>query len=120
MMSKAMEYAWRLLTSRIGLAAILGAALWVWHVTDKAQALKSARDGYVQQVELTEAQEKLAELRRRAAVADDANRVLQEKVQASEGEALRFAAELEAYKNETDINPNGHVDDDLLRRLRSN
>lgn len=120
MMSIALAFGWRLLTCRIGLAAILCAALWAWHVYDKALAITAARDGYVLQVELAAAQAKLAELRRRAAVADDANRVLQEKVQASEGEAPRFAAELEAYENETDINPDGVVDGDLLRRLRSN
>ncbi|HDZ81278.1 MAG TPA: hypothetical protein ENH56_08530 [Roseobacter sp.] len=120
MMSIALKFGWRLLTSRVGLAVILCAGLWTWHVIDKSQAINSARDGYVLQVELAAAQAELAELRRRAAVADDANRVLQEKVQASEGEALRFAAELEAFENETDINPEGVVDGDLLRRLRSN
>lgn len=120
MMSIGLKFGWRLLTSRIGLAVILCAGLWAWHVIDKAQAITSARDGYVLQVELAAAQAELAELRRRAAVADDANRVLQEKVQASEGEALRFAAELEAFESETDINPEGVVDGDLLRRLRSN
>ncbi len=120
MMAIMLKFGWRFLTSRIGLAAILCAALWGWHVRDKAQAIAAARDGYVLQVELAEAQAELAELRRRAAVADEANRVLQEKVQASEGEALRFAAEMEAYENETDINPDGVVSDDLLRRLRAN
>ena len=97
-----------------------GFGLWALHELDKSRAVKAARDGYVLQVELAEAQAELAELRRRAAVADEANRVLQEKVQASEGEALRFAAELEAYENETDINPDGVVSDDLLRRMRAN
>lgn len=120
MMSIGLKFGWRLLTSRIGLAVILCAALWAWHAYDKAQAITAARDGYVLQVELAAAQAELAEMRRRAAVADEANRVLQEKVQVSEGEALRFAAELEAYESETEINPDGVVNDDLLRRLRSN
>jgi len=120
MISIALKFGWRLLTSRVGLAVILCAGVWTWHVADKSQAINRARDGYVRQVELAAAQAELAEMRRRAAVADDANRVLQEKVQASEGEALRFAAELEAFENETDINAEGVVDGDLLRRLRSN
>ncbi len=120
MMSIGLKFGWRLLTSRVGLAVILCAGLWAWHVFDKSRAITNARDGYVARVELAAAQAELSELRRRAAVADDANRVLQEKVQVSEGEALRFAAELEAYENETEINPDGVVSDDLLRRLRSN
>jgi hypothetical protein len=119
-MTIALGYGWRFLSSRMGLCIILCVALWGWHVIDKSQAIADARDGYVLQVEMAAAQAELAELRRRAAVADDANRVLQEKVQASTGEALRFAAELEAFENETDINSDGVVDGDLLRRLRSN
>ncbi len=119
-MTFALQFGWRLLSSRLGLSIILCVALWGWHVIDKSQAIADARNGYVLQVEMAAAQAELAELRRRAAVADDANRVLQEKVQASTGEALRFAAELEAFENETDINPDGVVDGDLLRRLRSN
>lgn len=116
----ALRYGWQLLSSRMGLAVVVCALLWVWHVHDKQQALDTARDGYVQQVELAAAEAELAELSRRAAVASDANRVLQEKVQVAEGDALRFAAELEAFENETEINPDGVVDGDLLRRLRSN
>jgi hypothetical protein len=119
-MAIALRAGWQLLTSRVGLAVMLCVGLWALHVFDKSKAITSARDGYVLLVELAAAQAELAELQRRAAVADDANRVLQEKVQASTGEALRFAAELEAFENETDINPEGVVDGDFLRRLRSN
>jgi hypothetical protein len=111
---------WGLLTSRGGLAVVLCALLWGWHVYDKKQALSVAREGYVQQFELAAAQAELDALRRRKAVTDEANQTLQEKVQAAQGEALRFAAELEAFKRETQINPDGVVDSDLLRRLRSN
>lgn len=120
MMAVGLKFGWGLLTSRIGLALVLCGGLWVWHGYDKAQAMKAARNGYVQQAELANVQAELAEMKRRAAVASEANRVLQEKVQASEGEALRFAAELEAFENENDINPEGVVDGGLLRRLRSN
>lgn len=120
MMALALRFAWGFATSRGGLVVIVVAMASTWHVFDKARAIKSARDGYVLQVELIAAQAELAELRRRAAVADNANRVLREKVQASEGEALRFAAELEAFQNETEINPDGVVDSNLLRRLRAN
>ena len=110
----------RVLSSRVGLVAVVCAALWGLHVVDKSRAVNAARDGYVQQVELAAARAELAELRRRAAVAAEANVVLQEKVQVAEGEALRFAAELEEFEGETEINPDGIVDADILRRLRSN
>ncbi len=110
---------WRLLSSRVGLAVVLCAALW-GHTYDKRQAIRAAREGFVQQFELTAAQAELEALRGRMAAAQEANRALQEKVQVAEGEALRFAAELEAFERETQINPDGVVDSDLLRRLRSN
>lgn len=119
-MAIALRLGWRLLSSRVGLAVVVCALLWGWHVHDKRQAIRAARDGFVQQFELTAAQTELDALRRRMAAADQANRTLQEKVQVAEGAAMRFAAELEAFENETQINPEGIVDSDLLRRLQSN
>lgn len=119
-MALALRFGGRLLSSRAGLAVVLCALLWGWHVYDKRQAVNAAREGFVRQFELTAAQTELEALRRRAAATAEANRVLQEKMQVAEGQALRFAAELEAYQNETDINPDGLVDSDLLGRLRSN
>ena len=116
----ALRYGWQFLSSRVGLAVVVCALLWGWHLHDKQQALDVARDGYVQQVELAAAEAELAELIRRAAVASDANRALLEKVQVAEGDARRFAAEMEAFENETEINPDGVVDGDLLRLLQSN
>lgn len=110
----------RLLSSRAGLAAVLCALLWGWHAHDKRQAISAAREGFVRQFELTAAQAEMDALRRRMASAQEANRVLQEKVQVAEGEAQRFAAELEAFEHETEINPDGLVDPGLLGRLRSN
>lgn len=118
MMSLGLGQAWRLLTSRVGLAVIACALLWAWHVHDKRQAVDAARDGFVRGFELTAVQTQLEAMRRRMAAATEANRVLQEKIQAAEGEAQRFAAELEAYGRDTKINPDGIVDADLLRRLR--
>lgn len=120
MMSIGLKFGWRILSSRAGLAVILCASLWAWHVIDKAQAVTAARDGYIRQVELAAVEAELAELQRRAALANELNRVLQEKLQVVKGETLRFASELEAFENETNINPEGVVDVDLLRRLRSN
>lgn len=120
MMAVGLRFGWKLLSSRLGLAAVLCALLWGWHVYDKQQAISAAREGFIQQFELTAAQTELEALRRRMASAEEANRVLQERMQVAEGEALRFAAELEAFENETDINPDGVVDSDLLGRLRSN
>lgn len=116
--------AWRLgrtiLSSRLGLAVALCALLWGAHVYDKRQAVSAARNGFVRQFELAAAQAELDALQRRAAATELANQALQEKVQVAEGAALRFAAELEAYERETQINPDGLVDSGLLRRLRSN
>lgn len=112
--------AWRILSSRGGLAVALFALLWGWHVHDKRQALSVAREGYVRDFELIAAQTELDALKLRMAAAEIANQALQEKVQVAEGEALRFAAELEAFERDTQINPEGVVDSDLLRRLRSN
>jgi hypothetical protein len=120
LISVMMTFGWRIASHRLGLAAILCGLLWCWHVWDKSQAVISARSGYVLQVQLAEVQAKLDELRRRAAVAADANALLQEKMQVAEGQALRFASELKAFENETDINPDGLVDGDILKRLRSN
>lgn len=119
-MALALRYGGRLLSSRAGLAVVLCALLWGWHVYDKRQAINTAREGFVQRFKLTAAQTELETLRRRMAAAAEANRVLQEKVQVAEGEALRFAAELEVFEHETEINPDGVVDSDLFGRLRSN
>ncbi len=110
----------RLLTSRIGLVIVVCALLLGGHVYDKRQAVSAAREGFVREFELTAVQIELDAMRRRVAAADEANQALREKVQAAEGEALRFAAELEAYESETQVNPEGVVDTDLLRRLRAN
>jgi hypothetical protein len=110
----------RLLSSRLGLAVMLCAFLWGWHVQDKRQAVSAAREGFVQQFELSAAQAELDALRRRAAATELANQALQEKVQVAEGETRRFAAELEVYESETQINPDCAVDPGLLRRLRAN
>ncbi len=120
MMALVLRYGWRLATSRIGLAVIVCAMLWGWHVYDKRQALSAAREGFVQAFELTAAQAELDALRRRIAAAHHANDILQEQRQAAEGAALRTAATLETYELETPINPDGRVDTDLLGRLRAN
>ncbi|AUQ65160.1 hypothetical protein [Phaeobacter inhibens] len=66
------------------------------------------------------AQAELDAVRRQMAAAREASQALQEKVQAAEGEALRFAAELEVFESETQVNRDGVVDVSLLRRLRAN
>jgi hypothetical protein len=109
----------KFMTSRAGIAAAFCALLWGWHVYDKQQALRAAREGYVRAFELEAAQTELYGLRARMAATAEANRVLSEKVQAAEGVALRFERELEAYQNDTTINQDGVVDDGLLERLRS-
>ncbi len=111
---------WRVLSSRAGLAVALCALLWAWHAYDKRQAVQAARDGYVRRFELIAAQAEVDALRRRIAATTEANRTLQEKIQVAEGMAVRFAAELEAFEYDTQVNTLGIVDSDLLGRLRSN
>ena len=53
MMALGLRFGWKLLSSRLGLAAVLCALLWGWHVYDKRQAISAAREGFVQQFELT-------------------------------------------------------------------
>ena len=120
MMALVLRYGWRFLTSRIGLAVVVCALLWGWHVHDKRQAVSAAREGFVREFELTAVQTELDAMRRRKAAADEANQVLREKVQAATGEAMRFAAELEAYERDTQVNPEGVVDSGLVDRLRAN
>lgn len=111
---------WRMLTSRIGLAVLACALLWGWHIYDKRQTVNVAREGFVREFELIAAQAELDAVRRKMVAADSANRNLREKVQVAEGEALRFAAELETYERVTQVNPDGVVDSGLLERLRAN
>ena len=111
---------WSILTSRAGLIVLTIAAVLFWHFQDKAAAVEAAKDGLVRASELAAAQAELVELRRIMAVEREAAQALQEKVQVARGEALRFAAELEAYERETEVNPEGRVDADLLHRLRAN
>ena len=113
-----MNFLWGLLTSRLGLAAVLCLALFGWHAQDKKQALKHARDGYVQEFELAAVQAELTKLQKRMRITREANQTLQEKVQWAEGEAIRFASELEAFERDTEINPECVVDSDLLLLLR--
>ncbi|MEO0485261.1 MAG: hypothetical protein AAF092_05060 [Pseudomonadota bacterium] len=103
-----------------GAASLALAALWAWHEYDKRQAVNAAREGFVRAFELEASQAELAALRARMASTQEANRALQKKVQLAEGTARRFAAELEAFEDETQVNPDGLVDADLMRRLRSN
>lgn len=119
MIAVVLRYGGRFLSSRIGLAGLLCALLWGWHLYDARQSVRAAREGMVRAFELTAAEAELEALRRRMAAADQANQALREKVQAATGEALRFAAELEAYEHDTQINPEGRVDSGLFERLRA-
>ncbi len=114
-----MAWLLRLASSRLGLAALLCGALWAWHLHDRAAAIEAARDGYVRAVQLAAEQAKSARLARELAADRAAAQVLQKRLQVAEGQAARFAADLEAYERDTDINPDGVVDGDLLRLLRA-
>lgn len=114
-----MPMAGRLLTSRAGLVALAAVALWTWHVTDKRQAVDAAREGLVQEFELSAAQAELEALQARAAAVEAANAQLRGMLAAAEVEARQHALELEEYERETTVDPTGRVNADLLRRLRN-
>lgn len=111
---------WRLLSSRAGLILVVFALLFAWHYFDKRQALSAAREGYVQQFELTAAQTELEAVKRRAAATREANRMLNTKVLSADEAARQFQIELEGYQNEISENRSCIVDDDFLRLLRAN
>ena len=107
-------------TSAITAVAVILITLFGWHKIDKNSAVRRAVMEYVADVELTAARAQIAEANRRAAIAREATDRLDEKVQAAEGEAMRFEAEIEAYEREITISPDGRVSDDLFERLRGN
>lgn len=119
MMTLLMQGGWRVLTSRLGLVAVACALLWGWHVYDKRQAIDVALDGYVLEGELAAARAQLEVVLARTAAAEAANAQLQAQLATAETQALKQAAELEAFERETTVNPDGVVDGDLLRRLRN-
>lgn len=102
-----------------GVVAAGLAGLWWFHQYDKARAVAAARDGFVRDVELQAAQAERNVLRRRLEAVSLANASLSERVAESESAAQKFAQELEVFERDTEINPAGVVDGDLLRRLRS-
>ncbi|WP_299686668.1 hypothetical protein [uncultured Tateyamaria sp.] len=105
---------------RVALLLFVIAGLWGAHRLDKAAAVAKAMEGVVKEAELRAAEAEVTQLKARLAAAAAANENLQERAAVAEGEARRFEADLEAFEHETDVNPDGVVDDDLLRRLRSN
>lgn len=119
MIGVVLRYGAAALTSRFGLAVIVAGLLFLWHVQDRRQAVQSAVDGLVSAAEHQALKSERDAMRRQIAAAEDAARALQERVKGAEQDARRFAAELEAYERETEINPDCRVDPALLERLRS-
>ncbi len=122
MISWVLTKALRVFASRFGplaFAAVIAAGVFGWHVIDKRNAVAAARTGLVSAFELRAVQAELNALRLKARAVDEANQALREKVQAVKGEAEMFASELRRYENETDVNPDCVVDDNLLRLLRA-
>jgi len=120
MMALALKYGWQLLGSRIGLAVVLCAVLFGWHLQDKRQALRAAREGYVQALELTAARKEIETLEQRVAVAVAANSAMRDRVALAETDAQRVASELEEFERETQVNADCAVGPDVLGRLRAN
>lgn len=107
----------RAMTSRLGLAAMLLAGAYGWHVYDNRLAINAARDGFVREFELIAAQTELDVLRRRAIAVSAANEVLAERAATTEGEAIRMARELEEFQNATPVSMDCAVDRNIFDRL---
>lgn len=106
----------------IGLTVVsaLGAAF----AFDRSAVTKLTRERAIsqcgQEYDLSATRAELDALRAQIATESVAKQHLQEKIQVARGEAMRLAVELEAYERENEIDPDGVVGADLLRRLRSN
>ena len=107
-------------TSAITAVVVIALALFGWHKLDKSSAVRAAVMKYVADVELTAARAQIAEANRRARIATEANTRLDEKMQAAQGDALRYEAEIEAYEQQTTVSADGRVSNDLFDRLRGN
>lgn len=102
------------------MAVVILGLLFAWHIVDKRQAVRAAREGYVRQFELTAAQATLDALQLRAAATEEANRMLNSKIFSADEATRQFQAELKEYQNEILGNPSNTVDDDFLRLLLAN
>ena len=107
-------------TSAITAVVVIMLVLFGWHKLDKSSAVRAAVMKYVADVELTAARAQIAEANRRARIAAEASTRLDEKMQAAQGDALRYEAEIEAYEQQTTVSADGRVSDDLFDRLRGN
>lgn len=96
----------------IALVVIMAGGAWTWHVADRARAVREARIGWVQQVELDA-------LRRTMAAQAQAAATHQTALTAAIAENGDLAAELEAYRNETSPPADCRVGS-VTGRLRSN
>jgi hypothetical protein len=108
-----------LLSSRAGLVLLVAGAVYGWHLNEVRRAGVDATEACVSQVELDAAEAELAEFRRKAEVTAAAQADFQTRLSEAEAEAARVTLELEEFAYETEINPDGRVDSDLLDRLRA-
>ena len=107
----------KLATSRMGLFAIAGLALFTWHTLDKGSAVRKAVAGYVADVELAAANAELEVLRQREAALRQANFTFQMRLTESEALATRQTMEIESY--ESRVADVCVVDDDLIDQLHN-
>lgn len=107
-------------TSVITAVVVIALALFSWHKFDKSSAVRAAVMKYVADVELTSARAQIVEANRRARIATEANTSLDQKVQAAQGDELRYGMEVEAYEHQTTVSADCRVGDDLFGRLRGN
>lgn len=113
-----MKFIFDLITSRLGLLAILAVALLTFHVIDKQAAVRAATDGYVKAVEVATVRAELAELKRRNDITEKANVVLSDAKKNAELNVRVFEKELQDYEAEVHLNPACVVTDDLFGRLQ--
>ena len=97
----------------------LAGGLYGLHRWDKARAIKAATEGLVTAFDLAAAEAERDALATRLARAQESGRIFDERAQAAAGRALKLANEIEAFRNETEINPSCRVDPDFARRLRA-
>jgi hypothetical protein len=102
----------------IGLAVGLSAAL-TWHYVDKAAAVRSAQQELADKVTIETQRAQLAELARRAAIAEEARTTLEIKVALAEDNASRAAQELDEYAQNNEVNSACVVDDVIAERLHN-
>ena len=98
----------------VGLSAALS-----WHYIDKAAAVRSAKDALADQIEIEALTAERDAARDLAQKVEAARLKLGAQVKATAEESAELRRELEAYEQNTVVNPDGVVDRSVFERLRN-